>query len=111
MDDKKFSGDRDKNNHERFQKHGKDWWYWTRSGHWSYYRGGQWYDYDEDSYVDTATSRGPFYEDQNGFFFLDGNRKIYDPQIHRGTRGSEGPVSFVPGSVDQSDGPPSPPPN
>jgi hypothetical protein len=117
MDDKKFSNDKDKNNKERFQKHGKEWWYWTHSGQWRYWRGGQWCDYDQDTYVDIGGARGPFYEDQNGFFSLDDGRKIYDPQIHRYAGEIRGPVgSFaVPGGPETTGNPaglpPGPPEN
>jgi hypothetical protein len=113
MDEKKFSGDKDKNNKERFQKHGKEWWYWTHSGHWRYWRGGQWCEYDPDTYVDVDGARGPFYEDQNGFFSLDDGRKIYDRQIHRSAGETVGPIrSFAaPGGPETIGSPPGQPEN
>ena len=118
MDEKRFSGD--KNSKERFQQHGKEWWYWTHSGHWCYWRGGQWCTYDADTYCDIGSARGPFYEDQNGFILLNGSHKVYDLLIHRAAREGGAPVasSGVPGESEairspagQPAGLPSPPPN
>ncbi len=50
-------------------------------GYWMYYRNGDWSRYNVDNYVDA--SNGPYYEDDNGFFWLQGDRKVYDPQIRR----------------------------
>ena len=46
-----------------------------------YWRNGGWTRYNVDNYV--VALSGPYYEDENGFFWLQGDRKVYDPQIRR----------------------------
>jgi hypothetical protein len=103
LDEARYAGYRD--NNWRYRRWGNEWWYWLPTGRWDYYRDGRWNSYDYDSYVDvyqqnqpvqTANYNGPYYEDQNGFYYMDGNRKVYDSQIRR----VAGEVGSVPnGSV------------
>ena len=87
LDEKKFSGE--KGIKWRYRQLGNEWWYWTPSGNWSYWRGGQWCNYDQNTYAEIGGAQGPYYEDKNGFFQLAGGRKVYDPQIHRDAAAAE----------------------
>jgi hypothetical protein len=90
LDDSRF---RDRNdNRWRFSKWRNQWWYWMPAGYWMTWNGDRWNRYDEGSYVDNYNNNdqqqasnfsGPYYEDQNGFYYLDGNRRVYDQQIRR----------------------------
>jgi hypothetical protein len=98
MDESKHKDDKD--NKWRYQHMGKDWWYWMPGGYWDYYRYGRWNRYNVDTYVDMSpapsngSANGPYYEDQNGFYYLNGNRKVYDPQIQRvASPGGSGPTA------------------
>ncbi len=79
LDEKKFSNEKD--NKWRFSHKGNGWWYWTPGGYWMYWRNGGWSRYNADNYIDALS--GPYYEDENGFYWLQGDRKVYDPQIRR----------------------------
>jgi hypothetical protein len=96
MDESKHKGEKD--NQWRYQHMGNNWWYWMPGGYWSYWRYGHWNRYNSDNYVDVGSAPsngsgyGPYYEDENGFYHLDGNRKVYDQQIQRvATPGGSGP--------------------
>jgi hypothetical protein len=102
LDANRFANARD--NNWRYRRWGNEWWYWLPTGSWMYYRDGRWNNYAYDSYVDYnqyqnqpvagASSNGPYYEDQNGFYYFNGNQKVYDPGIIR--QGSS--VGAVPGN-------------
>jgi hypothetical protein len=79
LDEKKFSNEKD--NKWRYSRKGNAWWYWAPGGYWMYWRNGDWSRYNVDNYVDALS--GPYYEDDNGFYSLQGDRKVYDPQIRR----------------------------
>ncbi len=90
LDANRYANSRD--NNWRYRRWGNEWWYWGRAGNWLYWRDNRWYPYDYDSYTDVyqqnqpvqaANYNGPYYEDQNGFYYMNGNQKVYDPQIHR----------------------------
>jgi hypothetical protein len=90
LDDSRYRGRND--NRWRFTKWHNQWWYWMPAGYWMAWDGGRWNRYDEGSYVDNyyndqqpiaSNASGPYYEDQNGFYSFEGNRKVYDPQIRR----------------------------
>ncbi len=81
IDESKHAGD--KGIGWRYQKLGNDWWFWTPSGHWCYNRGGQWCIYNPSTYISLNGAKGPFYEDQQGFFTLQNGQKTYDSTIHR----------------------------
>jgi hypothetical protein len=90
LDEARYATSRDSN--WRYRRWGNEWWYWLPTGTWDYWRDGRWYPYDYDNYVDVyqqnqpiqaANYNGPYYEDQNGFYYLNGNRRVYDPQIRR----------------------------
>ena len=90
LDDGRYRGRND--NRWRYSKWHNQWWYWMPAGYWMVWDSGRWNRYNEGSYVDNyynnqqplaSNASGPYYEDQNGFFYYEGNRKIYDAQIHR----------------------------
>jgi hypothetical protein len=91
LDEKKYADRKD--NYWRYRHWGNEWWYWLPESHWSYWRDGRWNHYDANTYVEasptavdsgsSSSASGPYYEDQNGFYTLQGNRKVYDPQIRR----------------------------
>jgi hypothetical protein len=94
LDDTRFNGRAD--NNWRYRRWGNEWWYWTPASAWMFYRDGRWNNYDADSYVDvyanpsygnvgqvSANFNGPYYEDSNGFYYMQGGRRVYDPQIRR----------------------------
>jgi hypothetical protein len=85
MDDSKHQHDSD--NKWRFQHMGNHWWYWMPGGYWNYYSDGNWCQYNQDTYVDDSppvqAGNGPLYEDQDGFYYLNGDQKVYDQSIHR----------------------------
>jgi hypothetical protein len=91
LDASRFANER--NDNWRFRRWGNEWWYWLPTGSWAYWRGDRWYPYNYDSYVDyndyqnqapvANNFNGPYYEDQNGFYYLEGNQRVYDPQIRR----------------------------
>jgi hypothetical protein len=83
VDEKQFSDRKD--NKWRYWQRGNAWWYWMPGGYWSYWNDGGWHRYNSDTYSDYSSNGaiGPYYEDQNGFYLLDGNRKVYDPHVHR----------------------------
>jgi hypothetical protein len=91
------NGDRD--NQWRYNRLGNDWFYWMPAGYWMYYRDGRWDRYNVDTYtvydngsaVQNANFNGPYYEDSNGFYYMQGGRRVYDPQIHR-VAGVDGPI-------------------
>jgi len=101
LDESRYANYRD--NNWRYRRWGDEWWYWLPTGSWDYWRDGRWYPYEANSYVDVyqqnqpvANFSGPYYEDQNGFYYMEGNRRVYDPQIRRvagevGTLPSAGP--------------------
>ncbi len=79
----------------RYRRSGNEWFYWMPAGYWMFYRDGRWDRYNPDTYtvynntynngnaVQNANFNGPYYEDQNGFYYMQGGRRIYDPQIQR----------------------------
>src|SRR5262249_42998356 len=84
VDDRAFVGRGD--NRWRYRNWNNEWWYWMPGGYWSFYRGDRWNRYEPDGYiayndyynntpapavVATPTSNGPYYEDQNGFYYMD----------------------------------------
>lgn len=90
LDEARYANSRD--NNWRYRRWGNEWWYWLPTGTWDYWRDGRWYPYDYDNYVDVyqqnqpvqaVNYNGPYYEDQNGFYYMNGNRRMYDPQIRR----------------------------
>jgi hypothetical protein len=83
-------------NQWRYKKYGNDWFYWTPTGYWMFYGNGRWNRYDPDVYatyyygdgyvpqqVVPTNFNGPYYEDSNGFYYLNGNQRVYDPTIRR----------------------------
>jgi len=90
-------------NQWRYKRYGSDWFYWTPSGYWMYYGNNRWNRYDPDSYATyyygdsgyvpqqaavPANFNGPYYEDSNGFYYMNGNQRVYDPSIRRGANAS-----------------------
>jgi hypothetical protein len=88
----------------RYRRWGNEWWYWMPAGYWMFWRNGDWVRYDTDAYTyddnyqqgNYASFNGPYYEDSNGFYYMQNGRRIYDPQIRRvanevGDRGGEAP--------------------
>jgi hypothetical protein len=101
LDEARFANAR--NNNWRYRRWGNEWWYWVPGNYWMYWRDNRWYPYDYDSYVDVyqqnqpvqaANYNGPYYEDQNGFYYMNGNQRVYDPQIRR----VGGEVGTLPGN-------------
>jgi len=88
-------------NQWRYQRYGNDWFYWMPAGYWMFYGNGRWNRYDADVYstyyygnnyaqppvqqtqVVPANFNGPFYEDSSGFYYMNGNQRVYDPSIQR----------------------------
>jgi hypothetical protein len=84
-------------NQWRYKRYGSDWFYWMPAGYWMYYGNGRWNRYDADSYATyyygdnyvqpqqavQANFNGPFYEDSAGFYYMNGNQRVYDPSIQR----------------------------
>jgi len=82
-------------NQWRYRRYGNDWFYWMPAGYWMFYGDGRWNRYDADSYASyyygdnyqqpsvAANFSGPYYEDSNGFYSLNGNERVYDPSIRR----------------------------
>jgi hypothetical protein len=73
------------------------------TGSWDYWRDGRWYPYDANNYtyyenepapVAAANFNGPYYEDQNGFYYMNGSQRVYDPQVRR----VAGEVGTLPGA-------------
>jgi hypothetical protein len=89
LDDSRFRGRND--NRWRYSRWHNQWWYWMPAGYWMVWNNDRWNRYDANTYVDNYSNQqpiasnasGPYYEDQNGFYYFEGNRKIYDPQIRR----------------------------
>ncbi len=89
LDDNRFRGRND--NRWRYSRWHNQWWYWMPAGYWMVWNNDRWNRYDTDTYVDNYSNQqplasnasGPYYEDQNGFYYFEGNRKVYDPQIRR----------------------------
>jgi hypothetical protein len=89
LDDSRFRGRND--NRWRYSRWHNQWWYWMPAGYWMVWNNDRWNRYDADAYVDNysdqqplaSNASGPYYEDRNGFYYFEGNRKIYDPQIRR----------------------------
>jgi hypothetical protein len=88
LDESKYKDRKD--NDWRYRHWGNEWWYWVPGGYWMYWRNGDWTRYDDSNYVDyengtsqNASFNGPYYEDQNGFYYLQNGRRVYDPQIRR----------------------------
>jgi hypothetical protein len=89
LEEGRYANNRD--NNWRYRRWGDEWWYWLPTGSWDYWRAGRWYPYDVNSYtyenepapVTAANFNGPYYESQNGFYYMDGSRRVYDPQIRR----------------------------
>jgi hypothetical protein len=86
LDDSRFRNNA--GNDWRYRRWGNEWWYWMPAGYWMYWRNGDWTRYDADSYSygdqgNYASFSGPYYEDSNGFYYLQNDRRIYDPQIRR----------------------------
>jgi hypothetical protein len=83
----------------RYRRSNNEWFYWMPAGYWMFYRDGRWDRYNADTYtvydnssnVQQANFNGPYYEDQNGFYYVQGGRRIYDPQIQR-VASAGGPV-------------------
>jgi len=85
-------------NQWRYKRYGNDWFYWAPAGYWMFYGNGNWNRYSPDVYatyyygdnyvprqqVVPANFNGPYYEDSNGFYYMNGNQRVYDPTIHRG---------------------------
>jgi hypothetical protein len=70
------------------QRHGNNWLYWSPRGNWLIYQGGSWIPYSAETYVAPsyapavqAIYPGPYYYDQNGFYYIIGGAKVYQPQI------------------------------
>jgi len=85
-------------NQWRYKRYGSDWFYWMPAGYWMFYGDGRWNRYEPDSYATyyygdtyqqpqqpatTAGFNGPYYEDSSGFYHMNGNQRVYDPQIQR----------------------------
>jgi hypothetical protein len=92
----------DRDNSWRYRRLGNEWWYWVPGNYWMFYRDGRWNRYDVDTYTEydaypsnadaqPANFSGPYYEDSNGFYYVQGGRRIYDPQIQR-VASAAGPV-------------------
>ena len=85
-------------NQWRYKRYGNDWFYWAPAGYWMFYGNNRWNRYDPDVYatyyygpggyvpqqqVVPANFNGPYYEDSNGFYYMNGNQRVYDPSIRR----------------------------
>jgi len=95
LDDNRYRNYR--GNQWRYQRYGSDWFYWMPAGYWMFYGNGRWNRYDPDTYATyyygdnyvqpqqavQANFNGPFYEDSNGFYYLNGSERVYDPSIQR----------------------------
>jgi len=84
-------------NQWRYKRYGNDWFYWAPAGYWMFYGNNHWNRYSPDVYatyyygdnyipqqqVAPANFNGPYYEDSNGFYSMNGNQRVYDPSIRR----------------------------
>jgi hypothetical protein len=96
LDDNRYKNQ--SGNQWRYKRYGNDWFYWAPAGYWMYYGNNHWNRYDPDSYATyyygdgnyvpqqaavPANFNGPYYEDSNGFYYMNGNQRVYDPSIRR----------------------------
>jgi len=84
-------------NQWRYKRYGNDWFYWAPAGYWMFYGNNHWNRYSPDVYatyyygdnyipqqqIVPANFNGPYYEDSNGFYYMNGNQRVYDPSIRR----------------------------
>jgi hypothetical protein len=87
----------------RYRRSNNEWFYWMPAGYWMFYRDGRWDRYNPDTYTvydntynngyaaQNSNFNGPYYEDQSGFYYVQGGRRTYDPQIQR-VASAAGPV-------------------
>jgi len=93
LDANRYASER--GNQWRYRHYGNDWFYWMPAGYWMFYGDGRWNRYDADAYstyyygdnyqqpAAAANFSGPYYEDSNGFYHMNGNQRVYDPNIQR----------------------------
>ncbi len=103
LDEREFR-DRHDNNWRYAHWHNQVW-YWLPTGSWTYWNGTTWIPYNAATYVDSyvvqpyavqpqlaVAGAGPYYEDQGGFYTMQGGQKVYDPSIQRVSVGSGVPA-------------------
>jgi len=94
LDDSRYKNQ--SGNQWRYKRYGNDWFYWAPAGYWMYYGNNHWNRYDPDSYATyyygngyvpqqqvPANFNGPYFEDSNGFYYMNGNQRVYDQSIRR----------------------------
>ena len=93
LDESRYHDSHD--DHWRYHNYNGSWFYWTPNRNWVYWSGGTWVVYDPNTYVTPTFAgpapaaaivspvAGPYYEDGDGFYSLQGGVKVYDPSILR----------------------------